>query len=453
METTLQFLSGLNYILVTILAFVLILGLLVIIHELGHFLTARLFGVRVEEFGVGFPPRVYPRAEVVQRRREQGKTVYSLNALPLGGFVRLAGENGVSPPTTPTTSTTSSTGTAEAQEASSLALGGGIADANDPGAFGTKPAWQRAIVLVAGAFNNMVLAMILFFCTLAIVGTPHAQVGIVGVEVHSPANRAGLRPGDVIRRVAGQVPANAGDVLTLVQARAGQPVPIEVAGPGGAHTVTLVPRPRLQAGCNQGPMGVMTTEINPHYASIGTAQAAGNALALPIDVVQGILALPSAISAAPPTRCAAPPSYICADGSITSNGHSCDYAALAPQGAALQDSCLPATANGGVAGPIGIIRQVGCEANAIPTQGWAPLLSLVIELSATLAVINLLPFPALDGGRLLFVLISLVARRRVRPEIEALAHAIGMVALLSLMLFISLHDLSNLFAGKSAFGG
>ena len=124
---------------------------------------------------------------------------------------------------------------------------------------------------------------------------------------------------------------------------------------------------------------------------------------------------------------------------------------MAP-GAVKPDACLSASAAGsGLVGPIGIIRQVGCEANAVRSQGWVPLLTLVAEISADLAIVNLLPIPALDGGRLLFVLISVVTRRRVRPEVEGMAHALGMAALLTLLFVVSWHDVVNLFNNKPVF--
>jgi regulator of sigma E protease len=122
------------------------------------------------------------------------------------------------------------------------------------------------------------------------------------------------------------------------------------------------------------------------------------------------------------------------------------------RGAPQPDPCLSTSGAGsGVVGPIGIIRQVGCEANAVHSQGWVPLLTLVAEISADLAIVNLLPIPALDGGRLLFVLIALVTRRRLRPEVEGMAHALGMAALLTLIFVVSWHDVMNLINNRPVF--
>lgn len=423
-------------IVITLVAFIVILGLLVLVHELGHFLTARLFKVRVEEFGIGFPPRVYPSRERVRRRRASGKTVYSLNALPLGGFVRLAGENGVA-------------SASDASNRPGLSLSGTYAADDDPGAFATKPAWQRAIILAAGAFNNMVLAMLLVFFMLEVIGTPHVDVEVTAVAQSSPAMAAGFQPGDIIHSIDGRVPQGATDVKTWIQARAGQRVELQIVRAGHVLDTSLVPRSHF--ACDQGAMGVDTSSLDPHSQPVPLSQAVGTALNIPITVIQGIASIPQGIiggdGSAPPATCSYPTLYLTFGGHWV-HGLQSEIDPYLPSTKSMvmvsDDPCIAIVGSGtGLTGLFGILRLVGCEANAIPAQGWIPLLSLVVELSASLAVINLLPIPALDGGRLLFVLIGVISRRRVPPEIEGLAHALGMVALLALMLVISGHDLSN----------
>lgn len=431
---------------ITAVAFILVLGILVLIHELGHFLTARLFGVRVEEFGLGFPPRVYPKRDKVARMRAQGKTVYSINALPLGGFVRLAGENGVTP------AARASDSPKDGDQAA-LSLSGDAAGSDDPGAFAAKPAWQRAIILAAGAFNNMVLAMLLVVFILSGIGTPHTDTEVTGVELQSPAYAAGFQPGDVFLRINGAAAQDTYVVRDLISAHAGQSVPVQVLRNG--HTVTLSVVPRVDPAPGEGAMGVAIAPVNQHYVPVPLGQAVETAFQLPGNVVQGIIG----IFTPQPQQQALPPAvvvpqYLTFGEQIISADRLPDYLGSRnlPRNAVHDDVCLPAASSGsGLTGPIGIIRQVGCEANAVPRQGWEPLLLLVVELSATLAIMNLLPIPALDGGRLLFVLISLVARRRVRPEIEATAHALGMAALLCVILYISANDLTNWIHNKPTF--
>jgi len=443
------------YAIITVVAFILILGILVMIHELGHFLTARLFGVRVEEFGLGFPPRVYPSPQKAKRIRESGRTVYSLNALPLGGFVRLAGENGVAAPR-PEAVEDAAEGQAT-RAAAGLSLSGQSAPADDPGAFANKPAWQRIIILVAGAFNNMVLAMLLVFILLAVIGTPRTMVQVAGVEFGSPAYRAGLRSGDIIQRAAGQPIQDTSDVRKVVTPYLGRPVDLAIKRGNRAFAVNLVPRVGPLA-CDTGPIGVVTSPSNAHNVPVDAGQAAATALNVPVAVAQALAAIPGALINPPAASSPAPRGPNCpfATRYVTFGGHVTDALTIQNHvqvpGAVQNDTCLPASSSGvAVTGPIGILRQVGCEANAISTRGWEPLLTLIIDLSATLAVMNLLPFPALDGGRVLFVLISLVARRRVRPETEALAHALGMAALLTLIFVISAHDISNWFTNRPTF--
>jgi regulator of sigma E protease len=433
-------------IVITVVAFLVVLGLLVLVHELGHFLTARLFKVRVEEFGFGFPPRLYPRPAVVERLKAQGKTVYSLNALPLGGFVRLTGENGV---VTPGRGSSAQPRDAPVREAN-------LVTADDPGAFATKPAWQRAIVLVAGAVNNMALAMGLVFLIFAVIGTPQTKVEIVGVALRSPAAQAGIVPGEIIRSVDGRVPRDPTDVQALTVAHPGRPVTLVLARQGHTHTVQLVPR-TSGIPCDQGPMGVITNPVDEHNVPVAAGQALGVALHVPVAMAQGIggalvqLAAGQTqtgrLSPPGPSGCGYPSLY------MTFGRQVRDALGVGTARGALQpDPCLSMSGAGsGLVGPIGIIRQIGCEANAVPSQGWVPLLTLVAEISADLAIVNLLPIPALDGGRLLFVLISLVTRRRLRPEVEGMAHALGMAALLTLIFVVSWHDVMNLINNRPVF--
>src|SRR5262249_48917207 len=141
---------------------VVVIGALVIIHELGHFTAARLCDVQVDEFGIGFPPRLFSW--------RRGETDYTLNAIPLGGFVRMAGENG---------------------------------ESTTPRSFGAKPAWQRGIILSAGAAMNLLTGLLLFFVLFAVIGQPVPLAHVQAVATGSPA-AAALHPGDTVVAVDGQ---------------------------------------------------------------------------------------------------------------------------------------------------------------------------------------------------------------------------------------------------------
>jgi regulator of sigma E protease len=288
-----------------------------------------------------------------------------------------------------------------------------------------------------------------------VIGTPQTKVEIVGVAFHSPAAQAGIVPGDIIHSVDGRVPRDPTDVQVVTGAHAGRPVTLVLVRQGHPHTVQLVPR-TSGIPCDQGPMGVITNPV-VHNVPVGAGQALGEALHVLVAMVQSIGGALIQLAAGqtqtgglPPPRpsgCGYPSRY------VTFGGQVRDALDVGTARGALQpDPCLSMSGAGsGIVGPIGIIRQIGCEANAVHSQGWVPLLTLVALISAQLAIVNLLPIPALDGGRLLFVLISLMARRRLRPEVEGMAHALGMAALLTLIFVVSWHDVMNLINNRPVF--
>ncbi|MEJ7655209.1 MAG: site-2 protease family protein, partial [Chloroflexia bacterium] len=191
-----------------------VLGLLVFVHELGHFVTARMNGIRVDEFGFGYPPRLFG----IKRKG----VVYSINLLPLGGFVRIHGENG------------------ENQD--------------DPDAFGSKAPWRRAIVLVAGSFMNIVLALVIFVM-LAMIGIPSARgAQIDAVSPGSPAALAGFRLGDEVKTIAGVAISTPEDIADAVAANLDKPTTVVLLRNGQEVGATVTPRSRPPA--NQGAMGV-----------------------------------------------------------------------------------------------------------------------------------------------------------------------------------------------------
>jgi regulator of sigma E protease len=353
-------------IVVGILAFILLIFTVVGVHELGHFSAARLFGIRVEEFGFGFPPRIWGR--------RRGQTLYSINAIPLGGFVRMSGENG---------------------------------EIEGPWSFGAKPAWQRAIVLCAGAFMNIVLALVLFFIVFTIAPVPQPQPQVLQVMPHSPAT-AVLRVGDVITAVNGyditwdmlNVNSDTGDWLGCY---AGQPTVLTIERDGQTIRRTVVPR--LHPPSGQGRVGFRWTATWSRYDGLG---ALSQTSSQPGDFFGGIGNLIS------------PPA---------------------------QPICVPQTSVG-VTGPVGIAQVTSDTANAVPQLGAGPVLYLAAVISMNLGFVNLIPFPALDGGRLLFVLIGVARRRRIDPRREGLIHLIGMAVLLSFIFVVTGHDIANWLNGK-----
>lgn len=365
------------------------LGFLVFIHELGHFLTALRMGIKVEEFGFGYPPRI------MTLFRWKGVPV-TLNWLPLGGFVRMAGEEG---------------------------------NFDTEGSLAAAPPWKKIPVMAAGAFMNIVAAVVIF-AIVGIVGQPD-QVGpvtIQKVEAGSPADQAKLKPGDVILAIDGQKVDSRRVLQQLLEPKLGKPVMLDIErqepqASGGTYpstiNVQLTPRPRDQISATQGPVGV---EIE-----------------VPADKVQRI-------------RYAGRLNLLAAIGYGITNTFKIFGQMLVGLGALIGSLIgLGAPVQGGVAGPLGIARATGEIAR---TGGLISYLNWTALISVNLALINLLPIPALDGSRIVFALIEWIRRgKRVPPEKEAMVHAFGMIALLGLMLLITFSDVRNIIMGRNPFGG
>ena len=349
--------------LLNTLAFVAVLGLLVMVHELGHFVTAKRAGVKVLEFGFGFPPRLFGI--------KRGETEYTINLLPLGGFVKMLGEE----------------------------------DPTDPRSLAAQPVTTRLIVLAAGATMNAVLALVLFSASFMIPReTIQGQVVIQRVAPDSPAERAGLQPGDQIVRVAGRPINNSVDLSTKIHRNLGEEVTITVKSDRfSTRDVQVVPRFNPPAG--QGATGIEIGMRNGYPMTV--SYPIWEAVPLGIDRAWEILIL-------------------------TKN----DLASL------IEKKVAPP-----VAGPIGIAQMTG---QAVETGGLARLLEFAGLLSINLAIMNLLPIPMLDGGRIVFVLIEAVrGGRRIAPEKESLIHLAGLVMLLTLIVVISYNDIVRIVNGSN----
>lgn len=364
-----------NSFLLSLSTFALLIVILVVVHELGHFLTAKLAGVKVLEFGIGYPPRLWAF--------RRGETEYSLNLLPLGGFVRLLGEE----------------------------------DPSDPRSLAAKPRPVRLMVLAAGSFMNFILPFVLFSIAFMI---PHeVPVGrpkIVGVAPDSPAATAGLREGDIIYRVADRDIENLNDLYAAIRLNFGREIPVTVkrqppAGQGlieGADErgfVTTKVYVRWTPPPGQGPTGI---QIAPQYPFTDTvAEPVWEAIPHGIRQTFDVLVL---------TR-----------NEIIFR---------------LKNREAPA-----LSGPVGIAQATG---ETVEQAGWQSLFELGAVLSINLAILNILPIPMLDGGRILFVIVEILrGGRRIAPRKEALVHLIGFIVLLSLVAIISYYDILRIIRGDS----
>jgi regulator of sigma E protease len=366
------------FMLLTIVAFVIVLSLLVFVHELGHFATARFFGIKSEEFGIGFPPRFlgyYKNLEgkwkLVRGNKkveDAADTVYSLNYVPLGGFVRIKGEDG---------------------------------ENTDPDSFLAKPKWQRSLVIVAGVTMNMLLAYVLVSVGL-LFGVPQIlegidsraivrdrQLEIIDTQKGSLADKAGLKPGDLLVGVDGTNIISFKDFQAYQEKHIGTEVNYVVKRAGAEVSFKL--KPERLASTGKGGIGVAITE-------------------------SGVVRYPWYL---------APSEGLRMTGNLTFGILSAFYGLL-------HDLVLGRGVTAEVAGPIKIAKIVGDAAR----MGLGYVVNLTIILSINLAIINILPLPALDGGRLLFIILEAIKGRPVKRETEAIIHNIGFMLLMFLMLIV-----------------
>jgi len=348
--------------ILTIVAFFGVLVVLIIAHELGHFITAKASGVRVEEFGLGFPPRIYGI--------KRGETLYSLNALPFGGFVKMSGEE----------------------------------DPSAAGSLANKPFGIRLMVLSAGSLMNVLLPFLLF--TIAFMVPHNIAIGEVVVEdvsPNSPAIIAGIAPGDTLISINDKPIRNIRDVQRNIITNLGKPVNILVKrGDSTTENVRVIPRWRPPEG--EGAVGVALRTVNatlvrqsePFWRAIPLG--AGEFLETLVIFKNAILLM------------------------------------------------IIGTAPLAIGGPVAIAQMTGEAAQA----GFGPLLAFAAFLSINLAIVNMLPLPALDGGRIVFVILEFIRRgRRVSPRVEGIIHTIGFALLISLLLLITYQDIIRIISGES----
>lgn len=365
-----------------ILIFVLVIIVLIVVHELGHFAVAKFFGVRVDEFGLGYPPRALTLGKI-------GETEYTLNWLPFGGFVKIYGEDAVE----------QEAGAGSRREARSL---------------NHKNRAVQALVLVAGIAMNLIFAYLLLTIALA-AGTPRAltdaelghatdiQLAVAAVLPGSPAALAGVQAGDTIVSATDQggqwSASTASETRTFtdfVAASNGSPISL-VVDRGGAQLP-------LQAAARE---GVVPNEPSRYALGVSIAPIGIVPLSLPRAIVEGAQLTWLATKA-------------------TAVGLVHFFVGLATFSADLSQ----------VAGPVGIAGAVGSAAH----QGWGDLFSIAALISINLALINLIPVPALDGGRLLFVAIETVTRRPIKPAVANALNSVGFALLILLMVVVTLHD-------------
>jgi regulator of sigma E protease len=352
-------------VLPTIVIFLIVLSVVVLIHELGHYLAARLTGVRVEEFGFGYPPKVIGR--------KIGETIYSLNLLPFGGFVRLLGEQSVE-------------------------------ESKNPRSFANKSKKQRSVIILAGVAMNILLGVAAFSFIYSVTGIPE-QVDYITIEAiapNSPAESAGLERGDKVVAINGNNMDEVRDFVEYLEDKKGEQVRIQVVRNSEFKQINLTPRENPPEG--EGAVGVVVSNYDnkfypwwqmPFRASVVGVQEAYGWTRM---MVEGLVSTIAGI-----------------------------FEGVRPE----------------VAGVVGIYQIT----STVAQEGILPIIKFVGILSLNLAVINILPFPALDGGRFVFILLEKVIGKKMRPKLEAYINMAGMAILIALMVLITIGDILRIVRG------
>jgi len=355
-----------------VLIFILVLIVLIVVHELGHFIAAKLSGMRVDEFGIGYPPRAATLATI-------GETEYTLNWIPFGGFVKIYGEDG---------------------------------GEHGSRAFTAQNRFKQAVVLVAGIAMNLLLAYVLITGAL-IAGTPRAldaggaahatnvQLTVADVLPGSPAAEVGLLPGDAIivavTKADAWRQADQESFTRFISQSNGNAINLSIIRNGAPQSLTVIPRQGIAAS-------------NPERYALGVEVFAVGVVPLSFQegLVEGALLTWNATV-------------------LTAEGLARFFYNILTFRAELSQ----------VSGPVGIAGAVGSASQ----EGFGSLLSIMAIISINLALINLIPIPALDGGRLLFVLIETIMRRPIKAHVAQTVNIVGFSFLILLMLVVTAHDI------------
>jgi len=349
-------------------AFIIVIGVLIFVHELGHFLVARLCGVGVEVFSLGFGPKVV--------KLKRGRTLYCISAIPLGGYVKMTGEE----------------------------PGAAVVEEDKVASFTEKPLYKKSLIVAAGPVFNFLLAIVIFYLLYQISGIWMARPDVGKVLENSPAQAAGILPGDVITQVNG-VPVNAfEDISKTVGGSRGQAIEVVVRREGALKTFLITPERRDGKNVFGEPVdryviGILGTGETFHRP-LNVLQAAGRSLTDTWDLVE--LTLLSFVK-------------------MVSGRISADN----------------------LGGPIMIAQMAGEQARA----GMVNFIWFIALLSVNLGIINLFPIPVLDGGHLLFFGIEAVTGKSVSEKLREKLVQFGAAVLVALMIFVFYNDITRMFNG------
>lgn len=401
----------------SIVLFLLVLGLLIFVHELGHFLAAKKSGVTVHEFALGFPPTLW--------KRKVGETTYVLNLLPFGGYVRLEEENGEEEVPSP-------------EEIKNVPKPKKEEVKKEPkeGSFASKGPLVKTFILIAGVTMNLLLAWILLSICLMI-GYPTADedinpkyvlnesVTILQVLPDSPAAEAKLLAGDMILSISDETRTetidSAEEIGQFIQSSENDSVTIEIERAGKIENIAVSTSTELEAELDE---DLESESIGENTE--GEDQKVENKKMI-------------GISTSDVSIVRYPPHIALAQGAAWT--YNMTGATIAGIYTLITDAFRGQADISELAGPVGIVNLVG-EAYAV---GFVYLLSFTAIISINLAVVNMIPIPALDGGRILFTWIEAIKGSPIKLRTQLIANGIGFVLLILLMLFITFHDISKFF--------
>lgn len=347
----------------TILIFIIVLAVLVLAHEWGHFIVAKKAGLTVEEFGFGFPPRLFGF--------KKGETTYSINLLPLGGFVKILGEDG--------------------------------AETDNPKSFAAQSVLTRSLITASGVTMNFILAVALLITGFYIglpqvidkntaIAAKNVQIQIVAINADSPAEKAGLKLGDAIK--------NFGEITELqnfINKNKGKEITLDIER--GKNDLKIKAIPRMNPPEGEGALGIGLAKTGvisyPWYQSVWLGVK--SAFIITWEIIKGFAGL-------------------------------------------IKNLIIKGQVPQEISGPVGIAVLTGQAANL----GFIYLLNMVALISLNLTVLNLLPFPALDGGRILFLIIEKIKGSKINPKIENWIHSVGLALLLIIVILITYKDIIKL---------
>lgn len=370
----------------TVLISILVFGFLIFIHEFGHYIFARIFKVTILEFSIGMGPKL------IQYKSKKTGINYAISAIPFGGYVAMAGEDAV-----PDEYNKLEQQNADTVETETKTADGVIEITDDPNAFNKKPAWQRLIITVAGASVNIIagfIAMIIYTSVTPIGGTEIYDFPELDFDIRS--SESGLVPGDVITHIDGKRVYISDELSYEIMRRGNEPVDVTVMRGGEEHVIADVVFPTIEASGQQ--FGTIDFRIVGKDSDKSFGEVMTQSFRKSILIVR-----------------------MCWE--------------------SIYDLIVGRYSIDAVSGPVGISSAIG---EAARTDG-SQLLYITTLISINLGVMNLLPIPALDGGRMLTTLFEMITKKKIPAKIEQKINGIGLIVLLGLSLLIMIKDIVNLF--------